>query len=84
MVPGKPLGFSEVTWPSTGAFGGEEAQADFIQILADDLTQDLSIDLEFIMWPWLHDLGSDDDTGLIENNGVEKAGFSAWLDLSVR
>jgi hypothetical protein len=84
LIPGKPLGFSEVMWPSTGALGGEQAQADFIPLLANDLTQDMGIDLEFIMWPWLHDLGSSDDTGLIDNNGVEKAGYSVWLDLSAR
>ena len=84
LIPDKPLGFSEVTWPSTGAFGGEQAQADFITLLADDLTQDQGIDLEFIMWPWLHDLSVSDDTGLIDYNGVEKAGYVAWLDLSAR
>ncbi len=67
-----------------GAFGGEQAQAEFIPMLADDLTQDLGIDLEFIMWPWLHDLGPVDDTGLIGNDGVEKLGYAAWLDLSSR
>ena len=84
LIPDKSLGFSEVTWPSTAFFGGEQGQADFITLLADDLTQDLGIDLEFIMWPWLHDLGASDDTGLIDNNGFEKAGYSAWLDLSAR
>ena len=84
LLPGKPLGFSEVTWPSTDAFGGEQAQAEFIPILAYALTQEQGIDLEFIMWSWLHDLGPGDDTGLIGNDSDEKMGYSAWLDLSNR
>ena len=30
FVPNKPLGFSELGWPSLEAFGGEQGQADFI------------------------------------------------------
>lgn len=82
LIPGKRLAFSEVTWPSTGAFGGEQAQADFIPLLVDELTQDQGVDLEFMMWPWLHDIGQ--DVGLIESDGTEKLGYSVWADVSAR
>lgn len=82
LVPGKNLAFSEVTWPSTGGFGGEQAQSDFIPMLVDDLTQDLGVDLEFVMWPWLHDLGQ--DVGLIKSDGVEKLGYAAWAEVAAR
>jgi hypothetical protein len=82
LIPGKPLAFSEVTWPSTGAFGGDQAQEDFIPLLVDELTQDQGVDLEFVMWPWLYDIGQ--DVGLIESNGDEKLGYSAWVEISAR
>jgi hypothetical protein len=82
LIPGKLLAFSEVTWPSTGAFGGEQAQVDFIPLLVDDLTQDQGVDLEFVMWPWLHDIGQ--DAGLIRSDGTEKLGYYAWTEVSVR
>ena len=82
LVRGKPLAFSEVTWPSTGAFGGEQAQAEFISMLVDDLTQRQEVDIEFVMWPWLHDIGQ--DVGLIKSDGTEKLGYSTWAEVSAR
>ncbi len=82
MMPEKPLGFSEVTWPSTGVFGGEQAQADFIPLLVDTLTQGRGVDLEFVMWPWLHDIGTVDDAGLIDYEGTLKNGYTSWELLS--
>jgi len=78
MVPGKPLGFTEIAWPSHPAFGGEPAQAEFIRLIPE-LTS--SLDVEFIMWPWLRDLDEDDYTGLIKDDGVEKAGLDEWRGL---
>ena len=82
LIPGKPFAFSEVTWPSTHEFGGEQAQAEFIPMLVDDLTQNTGVDLEFVMWPWLHDIGQ--EAGLIESDGDEKLGYSAWVEVSTR
>ena len=47
MMPGKPIGFTEIAWPSMTQFGGEQAQADFITRLGGDLTD--GHDVEFIM-----------------------------------
>ena len=80
MLPGKPLGFSEIAWPSMTEFGGEQAQADFIERLGGGLTEGL--DVEFIMWPWLSDLGEGDYTGLIQRDGSEKQGYQAWIELA--
>jgi hypothetical protein len=78
--PGKPVGFSEITWPSMAQFGGEQAQADFIMQLEMELTNGL--DVEFIMWPWLSDLAMEDYTGLIHRDGSKKLGYKAWISLS--
>ena len=84
LVSGKPLGFSEIMWPSTSEFGGEKAQSDFIELLVDGLSQDQGIDLEFVMWPWLHDLSESDNTGLLDHTGLEKLGYSKWVEVSER
>ena len=39
------------------------------------------LDVEFIMWPWLHDLSEGDCTGLITAGDVEKAGLAEWVAL---
>jgi hypothetical protein len=80
MLPDKPVGFSEIMWPSMAEFGGEEAQADFLRQLEMELTNGL--DVEFIMWPWLSDLAEGDYTGLIHRDGTEKLGYEAWISLS--
>jgi len=51
-------------------------------LLVDELTQDQGVDLEFGMWPWLHDIGQ--DAGLIESDGNEKLGYAAWAEVSAR
>jgi len=79
-MPGKPFGFSEVAWPSMDAFGGERAQAEFIESLPG-LTTGRGVNLELLMWPWLHDLRETDYTGLISHDGVEKAGLTEWMSL---
>jgi hypothetical protein len=83
-MPGKPLGFSEVAWPSMEAFGGEHAQADFLELLTGELTLDQGVDLELLMWPWLHDLNVDDHTGLIRRDGTPKLGYEKWVEVSER
>jgi len=80
MMPGKPFGFSEIAWPSMDAFGGEQAQAEFIASLPG-LTTGQGVDLKLLMWPWLHDLGETECTGLIGYDGVEKAGLAEWMKL---
>jgi len=83
-MPGKPFGFSEIAWPSMQAFGGEQAQADFIAQATGRLTRDRGINLELFGWPWLHDLDENDSTGLIKMDGTEKLGYAAWKNLSGR
>ena len=80
LMPGKPVGFSEITWPSMVEFGGEQAQVDFINRLDGDLTG--GFDVEFIMWPWMSDLAETDYTGLIQRDGTLKQGYHAWVDLA--
>ncbi len=79
-MPGKPVGFSEISWPSMTQFGGEQAQSDFIYLLDGELTEGL--DVEFIMWPWLSDLSEADTTGLIQRDSTQKQGYSAWVDIA--
>ncbi|MGD2247634.1 MAG: hypothetical protein PVF58_04450 [Candidatus Methanofastidiosia archaeon] len=79
-VPGKPLGFSEVAWPSLDAFGGEKGQADFLRQVTGRLTTDQGIHVHLIGWPWLHDL-ENDSTGLITRSGKEKLVFDVWKEL---
>ena len=78
-LPGNPLGFSEIAWPSMTQFGGEQSQVDFIERLDGDLTERLEI--EFIMWPWLSDLAESDYIGLIQRDGTQKLGYYAWITL---
>jgi hypothetical protein len=78
MVPGKPVAFTEIAWPSHPAFGGEAGQAEFIRMIPGLLD---GLDVEFVMWPWLHDLGEGDYTGLITADGFEKAGLPEWVAL---
>ncbi|MBN1539105.1 MAG: tandem-95 repeat protein [Candidatus Thermoplasmatota archaeon] len=76
----KPFGFSEISWSSHTAFGGQEEQANFIRNATSRLTLDQGVDLELIGWNWLHDLGPGDLTGLISREGVPKKGLEAWID----
>jgi hypothetical protein len=82
-MPGKPLGFSEVAWPSLEAFGGEPGQADFLRDLCGRLTRDRGVDLRLLGWPWLHDLDDNDSTGLIGKDGTPKLAYDVWKSISI-
>jgi hypothetical protein len=81
-VPNKPLGFSELGWPSLEAFGGEQGQADFILHASGRLTTEQGVDLRLFGWAWLHDVDANDHVGLIKRDGAEKAAYEVWEDLS--
>lgn len=81
-MPGKPFGFSEIAWPSLEAFGGEQAQADFIIQATGRLTKDNGINLHLFGWPWLHDLDENDTIGLIKIDGTEKLAYTTWKNIS--
>ncbi|OGD53446.1 hypothetical protein A3K81_04915 [Candidatus Bathyarchaeota archaeon RBG_13_60_20] len=76
MLPGRPVAFTEVAWPSHPSFGSEAAQAEFIRMIPGLVE---GLDVEFVMWPWLHDLGEGDYTGLVTAGGVEKMGLAEWV-----
>jgi len=80
--PDKPFGFSEVAWPSSEFFGGEQAQADFITAVSGRLTRGQGMSLHLLGWPWLHDLDENDTTGLIMRSGDEKEGYRVWKEIS--
>jgi hypothetical protein len=80
-MPGKPFGFTEIAWPSLDAFGGEQAQAAFIEQAANRLTRGRGIKLRLLGWPWLHDLDENDAVGLIGVDGAEKPAYAAWKNL---
>lgn len=82
-IPNKPIGFSEVAWPSNEAFGGEQGQADFLRELCGRLIQDEAIDLRLLGWPWLHDIDSNDYTGLIRKDGTPKPAYSVWKGIAI-
>jgi hypothetical protein len=82
LMPNAPFGFSEVAWPSMTEFGGEYGQAEFLEQLTGRLTIDNGLDLEFLMWNWMTDLGESDKTGLISWDGNEKAAYEFWQSLS--
>jgi hypothetical protein len=80
-MPGKPFGFSEIAWPSLDAFGGEQAQANFITQATGRLTRDRGINLHMFGWAWLHDLSENDAVGLIKTNGTKKLAYATWENL---
>lgn len=81
-MPSKPFGVSEIAWPSLTAFGGEEAQTDFIELVTNRLIHNQGIKLELFGWSWLTDLNQNDAIGLIKIDGTEKLIFKKWKDLS--
>ncbi len=80
-VPDKLIGFSEIGWPSTDFYGGEQGQAAFISEVTGRLSVSQGIDLHLFGWPWLHDLDETDDMGLIKSDGTEKAAYTVWKNL---
>jgi hypothetical protein len=72
------VAFTEVGWPSHPDFGGEEGQADFIRMIPGLLE---GLDVEFLVWPWLHDLGEGDYMGLMTMGGGGKLGLGEWASL---
>ncbi len=79
----KPVGFTEVAWPSLAFFGGEQGQADFLFQICRRLTVNQGVDLYFVGWPWLVDLSEDDTTGLVNHDGTEKLAYTTWKELYV-
>lgn len=82
IMPGKPIAFTEIVWPSMVEFGGEKAQAGFIERLENELINGL--DTEFIVWSWLTDIDEKASAGLIHRNGTGKEAYKAWKNLSYR
>lgn len=83
QFPGKPFGFTEVAWPSLEFFGGEAAQADFLEDITGRLTIGQGANLFMVGWPWLTDLNDQDTTGLIRRDGVPKEAFSVWRTIAL-
>jgi hypothetical protein len=78
----KPIGFTEVTWSTLDAFGGEAAQADFVTDMAGRLTIGQGIDLDLLGWWTLVDLeGDPHGTGLITRDGRARVAYAIWKDL---
>ncbi|MFC1873270.1 hypothetical protein ACFLW3_00440, partial [Chloroflexota bacterium] len=82
-MPSKPLGFSEVAWPSMEAFGGEQVQAAFLSEICGRLTRNEGADLRLLSWPWLHDLDDNDCIGLINRDGTTKLTYEVWKSISI-
>ncbi len=84
LMPGKPFGFSELGWPSIGAFGGEQGQASFLNEVVGHLTKNQGINLYMLGWAWLHDLDENDHIGLIRRDGTEKLAYRVWKSISAQ
>jgi hypothetical protein len=81
-LSGKPLAFTELGWSTLDAFGGESAQATFLQHAAGRLTRDRGLDLRLLAWWSLYDLSGDPHlTGLLAADGREKPAFAIWKSL---
>ncbi len=78
-IPGLPVGFTEIGWPSTTFYGGEAGQADFIQEATGRLTADLPLHL--LGWPWLHDLDENDELGLRYRDDGPKEAWAVFSTL---
>jgi hypothetical protein len=79
-MPGKQFGFSEIAWPSMPAFGGDSAQAEFLTLVRDRLTQGMNLHL--LGWAWLTDLDTNDYIGLINRDGTPKLAYDVWKNIS--
>ena len=82
-MPGKPLGFSELGWPSINALGGEQGQANFLTEVVNRLTRKQGVNLNILGWAWLHDLNKNNHIGLIRRDGTEKLVYQIWKNLSI-
>jgi len=78
LLPGKPLGFTEICWWSNPAFGGETAESLFVSKIPDLLS---GVKVEFVCWSWLCDLDSSDYNGLKRVDGTPKPALQAWQSL---
>lgn len=81
-MPGKAFGFSELGWPSLGAFGGEQGQAEFLRSVSSNLTRAQGIPVQLFGYVWLHDLDQNDTVGLIKRDGTEKMAYRVWIQIS--
>ncbi len=81
-MPGKPLGFSELGWPPSDYFGGEEGQAQFLTQVAGRLTTGQGVNLRLLCWAWLHDLSDTDQVGLIRADGTPRLAYQTWQALA--
>ncbi|MCR4393070.1 MAG: hypothetical protein NUV31_01720 [Dehalococcoidales bacterium] len=77
-MPGKPFGLTEAGWSALEAFGGEQAQADFITETAGRLTTGQGINLLFLGYPWLSALDDNDSIALVRRDGTERLASTAW------
>ncbi len=82
MMPDTPFGFTELGWSSLEAFGGEQAQYDFLINLTTSLMENEAVNLLMLGYIWLHDQFEDDTVGLITHDGTEKLGYLAWKQIS--
>jgi hypothetical protein len=78
----KPFGFSELGWAALDAFGGEQAQADFINQAATRLTREQGLDLKLFGWTWLHGLDDNDPVALIKRDGTPRQAYETWQNIS--
>ncbi len=81
LVPGKPLGFTEIAWTSADFYGGQQAQAEFLTQVTGRLTASQGADLELLGWCWLYDLSPDQPVGLIASDGTRKTAYTVWESL---
>ena len=76
---GKPFGFTEICWSALESFGGEQAQAEFLNDVVSRLTVTRGVNLHMLAWWSLFDLEYDPHgTGLITRDGREKPVYDVW------
>ncbi len=78
----KPFGFTEISWSTLDDFGGEEAQAEFLNDAAGRLTADQGMNLHLLGWLSLYDMfGDPHSSGLVGTDGHEKPAYEVWKGL---
>jgi hypothetical protein len=80
-MPNKPFGLSEAGWSALEAFGGEQAQADFISHVTGRLTTGQGINLHFLGWPWLSALDYNDSIAFVKRDCTERPVLTAWREI---